>query len=332
MNVRGQGGKRRGAVLAFVAVGLLTMLAMFALVVDAGLLYTERSRLQTAVDAGALAGVSLLPGTVNHPSATSRAKWYVRQNDSNVLDANITVTFGDSVSGTATITDGRINVTATRDVSMVFAKLIGFPTVPVSATASAGLQYFGGGVGIVPFGISEASVNNLSPGSLFVLKYGPQALTAAELASLNLPVNTLHGNFGALALGGSGANNYSDNIKFGSSVKVSVGDTISTEPGVMSGPTDKAVEYRVGLDQNVTYLTVQDGSARIIVLPIIDPGIGDISGRTNVTVKGFAAFFLEDFTGQGTNGYVTGRFREKLTITGSGGGSPSGVYVASLVN
>ena len=324
--------KRRGAVLVFVAVGLLTMLSMFALVVDAGLLYTERSKLQTAVDAGALAGVSLLPGTANHAAATSRAKWYVQQNDNKVLDGNIMVTFGDSTSGTYTITDGRINVAATREVDMVFAKLIGFPKVSVAATASAGLQYFGGGTGIVPFGITEDSIANLSPGSLFVLKYGPQALTVPELVDLNLPVNTLHGNFGALALGGNGANAYSDNIRFGSSGKVSVGDVISTEPGVMSGPTDTAVGYRVGLDPNVNYLTVQEGSARIVVLPIIDPGVGDISGRTSVTVKGFAAFFLEDFTGKGTNGYVTGRFREKLTITGTGGGTPSGIYVASLVN
>ena len=321
---------RRGSVLVFVAVGLLTMMSMFALVIDAGMLYTERSRLVNAVDAGALAGVTVLPE--NHESATGLARLYVQRNDDTVLTEKITVTFGDSGSGSATITDGRINVTATKEVPLLFAKLIGFPSAPVSATASAGLQYFGGGTGIVPFGIAEASISGLSPGSLFVLKFGPQALTDPELTSLNIPTSALKGNFGALAIGGTGASNYADNIKFGSQATLKVGDIISTEPGVMSGPTDKAVEYRVGLDPNVTYLTVTDGSKRIVVLPIIDPGVGDISGRTNVTIKGFAAFFLEDFQGKGVNGYVVGRFREKLTISGTGGGANYGVYTAALVN
>ena len=323
--------------MVFVAIGLLVMLGMFALVVDMGMLYKERSQLVNAVDAGALAGVTAL--TKNEASArelaATRARTYVQRNVPEVLTGDIIVTFEDSVSGTATITNGRINVTATKNVPLNFAKFLGFNSAPVAATASAGLQYYGGGTGIVPFGITQDVYSGMTEDVRYIVKYGPQPPDDAELTALGYPpASTFKGNFGALALGGSGASVYGDNIKYGSSIAVKVGDTISTEPGVMSGPTDKAVDYRVGLDPTATWDTVADGSPRIIIVPIIDPGVGDISGRTDVTIMGFAAFFLEDFQpAKGNGGYVVGRFIGEAVVSGGTGGSSvnTGIFVASLV-
>lgn len=325
--------KRTGAVMTFVAIGLLVMLGMFALVVDAGLLFAERSRLVNAVDAGALAGVTALPD--DQATATLRAKVFVQRNDPDVADSDIIVGFANTPSGTTTIVNGRINVTATKNVPLMFAKFLGFETAPVSATASAGLKYFGSGSGVVPFGVTEETVSGMTAGERYILKFGPQLPTDEDISTLGYPVGPFRGNFGALAIGGSGASVYRDNIMYGSSTTLSVGDVISTEPGVMSGPTDTAVDYRIGLDPSATYATVVDTSPRVVIVPIIDPGVGDISGRTDVTIKGFAAFFLEEFTGKGQTGFVIGSFIERKVVSGVPGGGGSvdyGIYTYSLVN
>ncbi len=335
-----KGKEKRGSVLPFVAIGLLVILGVFALVIDVGMLYADRSSLVNAADAGALAGASAL-GTDASPWSKSktRAAAYVHLTEpdaavsSEISSHTYTATDGTSV----TIPNGKIKVTATRNKVLMFAKLLGFDAQAVGATASAGLSHYTGGTGIVPFGITEEVLNNMQKGERYIVKYGPQPPEDSEITDLGYPLsNTFKGNFGSLALGGSGASVYGDNIRYGTppGFSVKIGDIVSTEPGVMSGPTDKAVEYRVNLDPTATYDNVAENSPRIIIVPIINPGVGDISGRTDVTIVGFSAFFLEDFQpAKGNGGYAIGRFIEgPLTVSGYGGGSvDTGLYVATLV-
>lgn len=310
--------KRQGAVLAFVAIGMITMLAMFALVVDAGNLYKERSRLQTAVDAGALAGVSLLPDMVGG-SASDRAKDYVQANDSTVARGNITVTFGN----TSTVTNGRINVTATKDVDMSFAKFIGFSTVSVSATASAGLQPFGGGAGILPIGVVEPvggfPVETDVPLKLPVQQQGTLVFGAGDYGFLDVTRNVdvpYKDASTKLIDTANGASALAQNLQTGTVVPLHVGDNVYTEPG-NKGSSDIKTEFSALVGQ-------------IRLVPIVVEST--IKGAVKIT--GFAAFriTLADVNGKTT---LSGQFVPDYVFPGDPGSpssSTSTVYVAGLVN
>lgn len=310
---------KKGAVLTFVAIGMITMLAMFALVVDVGFLFAERSKLQTAVDAGALAGVSAMPG--NHGNAKDRAEYYVRSNEGDVTTKliAINVTYGD----TSGVTDGRINVTATKDVPMSFAKFIGFSTVPISATASAGLQSFGGGTGILPIGVVEPvggfPLNTDVPLKLPTQQKGSIVFGPGDYGFLDVTrnVNVPYSNINTKLIDtANGASALAQNLQTGTVVPLHVGDNVYTEPG-NKGSSDIKTEFSALVGQ-------------IRIVPIVV----ESSIKGAVRINGFAAFkiTLADVNGKTT---LSGQFIPNYVFPGDPGSpssSTSTVYVASLAN
>ncbi len=98
----------------------------------------------------------------------------------------------------------------------------------------------------------------------------------------------------------------------------------------MSGPTGNGVDYRISLDPTATFATVQRGSPRILVVPIIDSL--EVNGRSQVQIVGFAAFFLEGVGGQGKDNYVTGKFMQTVESgDGETGATGYGLYGAALI-
>lgn len=76
-------GNNQGSILVFVTLALIAILAVAALVIDFGFMYSNKGKLQHAADAGALAGAGLLhPQTVmdRYTAARSGAKYYAMQN------------------------------------------------------------------------------------------------------------------------------------------------------------------------------------------------------------------------------------------------------------
>lgn len=103
------------------------------------------------------------------------------------------------------------------------------------------------------------------------------------------------GNFGALAIGGSGAATYQANIINGAASALHIGDTVSTETGDIVGPTLQGTNTRLG------------DSAPYVILPVTT----DItaSGNTTLQVLGFAAFEVLGVSADGADGAaVSGRF------------------------
>lgn len=290
----------RGATLVLVAAALFMLLGISALAVDVGFLYWNKAQVQTAADAAALAGAQELRHSPE--AAESEARAYAALNGR----------AGDVVTPDTTVAD-QVTVTVWRMVDLYFANIFGVSQWPVHATATAGLQPATGVVGIVPFGIVLNDA--LTYGTRVTLKYGGG--------------EGYNGNFQALALGGTGASNYQSNIEQGYGSVVHIGDWIQTETGNMAGPTLAGVSYRVNQDPGVTYLNVQDGSARIIVVPMLTSFV--VSGRTDVQIAGFAAFFLEGTGKHGNESYVVGSFL-KFVTPGEGGSNPDwGVYTTKLI-
>ncbi|MBC8014151.1 MAG: Tad domain-containing protein, partial [Sporomusaceae bacterium] len=245
--------EEKGAAIAIVALSMTAMIGFTALVVDVGNLYLNQTRLVNMADAAALAGVQDLPG--DPEAAIANARNFAVQNGMNSDTVNVVLSENNTV----------VTVNVNRSVPFYFAQLFDMNSANVAARAVAAIKPITAISGVVPFGVEE---QELIYGQTYTLKDG-----AGDGYS---------GNYGALALGGNGANVYRGNIKEGYSGLLSIGDWVSTEPGNMSGPTGNGVEYRISLDPTATFATVQKGSPRILIVPII--ASLEVHGRSQVQI------------------------------------------------
>ena len=98
-----------GAVLLLVAVSLTVLLGMAALVTDLGQFRAHRRQLQTAADAGALAGALQLPPFSDGSNSCARANTIERQN-SNLTDGKNMVVNGNLSTSYCEIIGGSVRV------------------------------------------------------------------------------------------------------------------------------------------------------------------------------------------------------------------------------
>jgi len=305
--------KETGVALVLVAFVLLVLLGMSALVVDVGALVLEKHRLAVACDAAALAAAQELHAP--NSAVRQKAEEYLQDNQVLPSEAEISIQRCPCPNGS------KVTVEATRTVDFAFAPVLGFDQGTVKAHAAARARF--GSVtsisGIAPFGIPEQP---LVFGQEYQLKSSSHA-------------NYGPGNFGALALGGPGANRYRNNIKYGYNGVISVGDWVTTQPGNMSGPTRQGVTYRINQCPHTPECTIDHyhpNCPKIIIVPIIDPT--SMQGRSKVQVVGFGAFLLKGVDGNGINSIVRGYFLETtvptgLTYTTSPNQTSYGLYVRS---
>lgn len=275
--------EEKGLALVLVAVAMTVILGFTALVVDVGSLYLTRSRLINACDAAALAAARELPG--GNPESV--AKEYLKRNNVDPAEAEITVSSDNK----------RITVRASRNVEYTFARVLGFTSQTVSAAATAEYGAVSSASGVAPFAVPE---QELVYDKQYVLKEG-----AGKSVDDGFRI---HGNFGALALGGRGANNYKNNLKYGYDGIITIGDWVETEPGNMSGPTYDGVTYLLNqCTHNCTPENYRPDCPRVIIVPIFDPSTLE-QGRDDVRIVGFGAFLLEGVEGRGNESTVTGTF------------------------
>ena len=294
----------KGNVSILLVLVITFLLGMTALVVDIGLILVEQQKLSDALDSAALAGSQDL---VNNPEkAKTIAIQYASLNGVN----NPEVIINENTK--------EITVNGQKYVAFYFAKTFGLDGKTITGTAKAMVKPISSGTGFVPLGVVQ---HDFQYGKLYKLKY-------SSLDSEN-------GNFGALALGGTGASIYKDNIMTGYQGELAIGTTVKTETGNMSGPTQSGIEYRLSLDSGSylcdSYLTAEKGCNRVIYLPVID-GL-NIDGRDEVTIVGFAAFYVENVSGNGNESFIDGRFIESVFPGDWGDDTVSdyGVYAAKLI-
>lgn len=296
----------KGVVLVIAALLMVTLLAAAAIVIDVGQLYIAKSRLQAAADAAALAGAYSLINDKNPVLADQEGSRYVSTN------LSIPYTFQSQ----AILASNTYTVNLSTQVNFFFAQVIGVQnsTVRVSATAAANTI-----IGLsktVPLGVIQ---QQFAFGQQYILKYGAGGGQGP--------------NYGALALGGNGASRYRDNLKYGYNGEIKVGDILTTEPGNMAGPTDQGISYRKSqCTHGCSYLTqIEANCPRVVIAEVIDALPG--GGRSNVTVLGFAAFFLEDTVDSKSKGQkdVVGRFLKWSAVGEQGDGANFGLVTAKLV-
>jgi len=291
-----------GQVAIIVGLLMIVIVGILAYSIDTGSIYQSRSHYQTVADSAALAGAQELP---DESSAIQTALDYAEMHE--VSSEFLTVTVEDTY-----VANDTIRVTAAdMDRQTFFAGIFNINSVQVGANAIAVVGSPEVYTNIVPFGILES---DWVPGTDYELKWGP-------------PGN--QGNFGALALGGTGANNYRKNIREGYKGNLRVGDKVWTEPGNMRGPTLQGTEDRIydywdytlnSFDEltdfvNGEYVLSNGSDSQFVMCPLIDwvP-----NGRGEVTILAFVPFILTNVTGH----EVHGTFINKALIITEGGIAP----------
>ncbi len=366
----------KGWVLVTVALSLVALVAFAALGTDVGVLYSARTSAQEVVDAAALAGVSTF---VLNPTAAQPATAinYATSAATNQSILGKPVAPGD-VSVSVNVAARRVTVNFSRQEDTYFARVIGFDNAEVAVVGRAEASgtaigakcvkpFFlpntvllpsggGGGGGHGGGGGGSAPCNACDPANpeynQVVMRDG--SLTAYAMSRLGQqftirptqPSQALQpGQFYSLAIGGTGAQVYRDNIATCSQEAVSCQQCYLVEPGNMQGPTHQGIDDLVGDPPDEFHAVADygpdhsDTSRSLVVVPIWDicgdpTSCGEVpfcpAGRypgggrfINIKVVGFGLVFVDGFQGNAVQARLINVFP---CSSGGGGGEQTGPY------
>lgn len=293
-----------GAALVLVALGMVALLGFSAIVIDVGRVYLEKSKLQKALDAGVLAGAHRLfveeaPGELD--KAFTIANEVSKDNGYELEESEVDLEEKDFIRGEKTI-----------QVPMTFAKVFDINSIPVTASAKAEVGTLKSANGIAPIAV-ESSVITEAENNAIVTEFRTDLVCTKERktnedGSIKESVvdedeesgSDKHspGNCGYLSIDGTGAYELGVALRDGASFSANQ-DYATTEPGTKWGQVKSAIEdlttedEEMGRDYCNNFGTADNSCSRVINIIIIDEW--DANGRDEVTVKGFASFWLEDF-------------------------------------
>lgn len=292
----------RGIIVVLAAIAMFSLLGFASIAIDVGCILTARNQLQCAVDASALAGASGL--MVDQSEAVQRSIAVGRRNT--CIQQAVILSPGDVDFPNS----NQIRVRTNKSVPLFFAKIVRISSVRISAVAVAEIGTIVGTQGMRPWAVPDMGWTHGTPvvlkaGSLGAPATNPSFYYAIDFPPLNQgdPV--------------PGANVYRDNIIYGTSSEVSIGDVLMVEPGKMAGPTKQGVDALISMDPSAGWDGCQitesafpgTSSPRVVKIPLYDPNYPPDSGRNSITVVGLASFFVAGMHG----GDVMGIFMEKIT-------------------
>jgi Flp pilus assembly protein TadG len=308
----------RGQVIMMVVLFAPILLGMTGMAVDLAGYAADRRDLQNAADAIALASAKELP---NGSNANSVAQTYATRN--NIDWSNVSLTLDTNTAGS---TNPSVTVQISRSHKFNFLKVLGITRSNVGARAKAIKASFGGGTGIVPWSVTQATVDNSPPGTLITMKYDATG------------VNT--GNFGAIRIDGPGASTYNTSVMYGaSSVACAVtapncsagscpgqypnvcaetapecdGPECDPQTGNMVGPTRTGVDFRMNntlasCDTFAEVFSGPDGSGKYQLNANCNPwadGPGKCTTPTSLCSRRVIVIPVIDHFGNGSSDPVT---------------------------
>jgi hypothetical protein len=202
--------RERGQVIVIAALLIPILLGMTGMAIDIGTYTDERRDLQNAADAIALAAAQELP---DETAATTVAQSWATKNDIDATELTVTVSGGTTAP--------KVTVVIDREHQFHFMRVVGITDKDVGARAAALKVSFGGGAGIVPWSVTQATVDASGNGSLVTMKYDA---TGANV-----------GNFGAIRIDGSGSSTYETSVKYGSTTVACAETAANCTPGSCPG-------------------------------------------------------------------------------------------------
>ncbi|NLB54091.1 MAG: hypothetical protein GX808_14300 [Syntrophomonadaceae bacterium] len=276
----------KGAITIIMAAAMVVLAGMMALVTDAGLLYLNQTKMTNALDSAVLAGVQELPE--HSELAIEVALDYAEANGLDPSEVTFDLNLDDYV----------LTGQATRNVNLLFARVLGFNNTDVSAQSKAKISSLSAATGILPFGVLA-----------YEYSFGEEIILKSGGGESFYP-----GWYGALRLGGNGAPVYYTNIINGYPGTVRIGDVIDVEGGVMSNRTKQGINERINACKHTPKCTCEgfvEGCPRLIIIPMVT-----VEGKNpeNVEVVGFGAFLIDQYVaGQGNECQVKGSFVRYMT-------------------
>jgi Putative Flp pilus-assembly TadE/G-like len=289
---------------------MIPLLSLIGLGADIGLLYFHWGIVQKAADAAVLAGAGYLPNQTSTAQTTARA--YATTNGLGSSEILLTPVAQDHMS---------ITMTTSRTVPYYFLKLVGLSSGTVKPIAKAGIQQNTEQArGLIPIGL-PCTTGNTAPncgyttGTLYHLV---QAGTNGNGGSWNVGP----GNWGRLALGAPGGDQFLNNLINGYQGSINVGDNIRAETGQLNGPTSAGVnDARVstgiavnGTVTNPTLSTIPAYDPRLVAVPMVD-FTGATGSSVQLPVTGFALMWLQSYTSKGPNKTLDAYFLGTVPIT-----------------
>jgi Flp pilus assembly protein TadG len=301
---------------------LPVLLGAMALGSDFAIIYFNWALVQKAADAAALAGASQLTGVQGSAaSVKSAAVNYVNgyaclngvtdpsNSDSTLCPSPATKSPGwaDKVVFT-NVTDTQVSVGIHRSLPYFFGKMIGLQEASVAATATAAIDP----TGTVPSGLFPVGLQCTAPCNVASLFNGQNTVKFGSKFVLNNNNNNMQssggapGNWDWINVGqGSGASGLGTVLQGGAAASFSVGQTISTSPGVgklNAQPAQQGLNARLAACAPVTSSTDPctnggDTSALnckdpcLISVPAVD--FTNCNGNCSMTIQGFAQMYLE---------------------------------------
>jgi hypothetical protein len=325
------------------AAGVAAFCGLVGMSVDIGQLVFTRTDLQKAADAAAFAGAQDLPSA---SKATTSANSYAAQNTSSM---STTVLISAS-SGT----NDTIKVTTKKHVDYVFLRVIGLSGHDVTATATVKAQTYLGGSGIMPLGLLASGLQNgkvhnncyLGTDSSGMPQFTQNTTCTLHDGASDCSPGTqcTGGDFGELALDGSGGSDYRNALVNGSKTSYKAGDKVDTQTGNQVGPTVQGLQDHLAKPQppgcgtgamtdvlsknsdgSYSIKAGCESSPNIWIVPVVD----QFANPAKSTILGFAFMYVTDSSKQnGKNGHtvLTGQFIKFVTelpnsVYGPGGSS-----------
>ncbi len=285
--------KKKGVAAVYLAISMVVLLLFSALVIDIGMLALNKSKIQNACDAAALAGAQELPNKI---TAESVARKYAI--DNGVENIYIHVEFPSS---------NKIIVRAdNKPVEFFFAKVIGINDGLASAKATALLAPVTSGIkGLRPFGLFKTEFVFGQP---YTLKESSQNGDQGNFKWLSMPNDSVNGNGKPLL---------DANVESGSTKSYSVGNSVDSETGntVAALNSVKALYDSCPHSPKCTSTSYVADCPRIITIPILEPTAVSPTGNTTYIISGFARFILNDVPNINGKTQATGTFIQEV-ITG----------------
>jgi hypothetical protein len=271
----------KGNVAIILCLVFTVLLGFTAYVVDIGLIYAEKVKLSNAIDSAVLAASLELP--TDPIEAKKVAIEYLEKNNVDPSKVSITIS-ADNKS---------IEMVGIKTVDHFFAPIFGIDSSDVNAITKAiiaPIKSVKGG--IRPFAVE-----------IFDFSYG-DVVTLKESAG-----DGYHGNYGAVALGGTGANVFRTNAIYGYNGLITVGDYIATETGNMVGASNEITNYINS--EFSSFNNFERDSIRLWTMPLVDSL--SVDGRKDVLVVGFGEFYVEEIIKNSGKVEIQGRFVRFVT-------------------
>ncbi|WP_066387110.1 TadE/TadG family type IV pilus assembly protein [Neobacillus mesonae] len=279
-----------GATLVIVALSMVALMGFATLTIDGGRLYSEKSKLQKAMDATVLAGAQGL--RTSEARAREIAEEVSEENGFKVSTTDVTFPTGDSIKAAKEV-----------NVPMTFARVIGINYATVGATATAKVAPLKKASGVAPIVVEEKVI----PG----------------VTSLNCtnPGNK-HGNCGFIRLGDNKGNSDLANAILNGGTYQS-GQPVDTEPGGMGETIKNAFQTLINNDKGKIQCqkaeTADNSCDRVITVVVIKNWEG-CKGQCERDVIYLASYWIKEIKGDEIIGEFIKRVGSGEIESGTGTG------------